>query len=127
MRAMPSDPPNPWGSCFDATAHNLLANSEEPGVRVCHGIGTATRPGEEGMQIAHAWLEFDHESGRIALDCVWLRFVPAMKYRADMRAQNVVEYEPREFMALWKLHDFPGPWDQSIKRFTSESLSAVAQ
>lgn len=117
-------PPNPYGSCFDATAFNLLANLDTPGITVCHGIGIASRPGQEGMKIAHAWLEADHRTaGRLALDCVWLQFSPADTYRKNLKTSHVVEYTPKEVMDLWALHDNPGPWDPEILQFTSEAIA----
>lgn len=118
---MTPEPPNPWGSCFDATAHNLLANRDAENLVVCHGVGTANRPGQEGMKIAHAWLEADIGKERVALDCVWLVFQSAALYRKNLQAEYVVEYAPEEFMRLWTEHDFPGPWDPTIRLFTADA------
>lgn len=113
------EPPNPWGSCFDAVAHNVLGNLDEE-LTICHGIGIANRPGQEGLKIAHAWIEFDHGKERVAFDCIWLQFLPAKKYRDDLKLEYVVEYSKQEFMRLWMLHDFPGAWDEKIDAVISQ-------
>ncbi|MBX4215579.1 hypothetical protein KW797_01375 [Candidatus Parcubacteria bacterium] len=114
-------PPNPLGSCFDAAAHNLAMNLDEESLVMCHGLGVATWPGQEGKRIAHAWLEFDHEGKRAALDCIWMVAQPADFYRNNLKADYVVEYTKDEFMRLWHEHNFPGPWDELLKKFTKDN------
>lgn len=125
---MTPTPPNPWGSCFDATFHNFLSLSEESTLIVCHGVGIATRPGQEGMRIAHAWLELFHpKHGKIAVDCIWLIAQPAELYRRNLKVEHVVEYGRDEYMELCRQHDFPGPWDPTVAQFTKEGLSAASK
>jgi hypothetical protein len=119
-------PANPWGSCFDAAAHNLLANLDLEGLVICHGVGIANKPGEEGLRIAHAWLEFDYPQGKAAIDPIWLVAQPADHYRKNLKAELVVTYSKEEFISLWKKHDYPGPWDERIKAFTTEGRAASA-
>lgn len=111
-------PPNPFGSCFDAAAHNLIANyeSDVPNLNMCHGIGVSNRPGEEGKKIAHAWIEFDHPQGRVAFDAIWLVFQSAENYRRNLKVERVVEYPKAEFIQTWKERDYPGPWDAEMKK-----------
>lgn len=111
-----TNPPNPWGSCFDATAHNFLANMDEESIAVCHGVCVATREDQKGMIIGHAWLEFQHEGETVAMDCIWLKFIRAVEYRKHMNPLYAVRYGREEFIRLWKLHDFPGPWDERVRR-----------
>lgn len=107
-------PPNPYGTCFDATAHNFLANKDEPTLRVCHGVGIANKPDELGNTIGHAWLEFERDGVKIALDCNWLVFQPAERYRKMLQMSYVVEYDAQQFMDMWMKTDFPGPWDAKV-------------
>lgn len=125
MEVTTGEPPNPWGSCFDAVAHNVLGNLKED-ITICHGIGIASRPGQEGMRVAHAWIEFEHPEGRAALDCIWLKAVPAKKYRDDLKVEYVHEYTTGQFMTLWTQHDFPGPWDQAISNVITHNQRATA-
>lgn len=118
---MTHEPPNAWGSCFDAAAFNLLANKDEKGLRMCHGIGIANKPGQEGTRIAHAWLECELKMGRVALDPVWLVFQSADLYRYKLQVERVVEYTFEDFMHFWKEHGFPGPWDEEIRKCTSDA------
>lgn len=120
-------PPNPWGSCFDSAAHNMQGNKDIESLVMCHGIGIANRPGQEGTRIAHAWLEFDHNGERVALDCIWLIYQRASEYREKLQLQYVVEYPREEFMRLWAQNNFPGPWDVRVKMFTAEALSLSAK
>lgn len=123
---MMEQPANPWGSCFDAAAHNALGNLDLDGLTVCHGIGIANRPGQEGWKIAHAWLEFDHPDGKAAIDPLWLVAQRADNYRSNLKVELVVEYSVANFLTLWTLHDFPGPWDDRIKKFTTEGRAVGA-
>jgi hypothetical protein len=123
-----TQPPNPWGSCFDSAAHNLIANRDVDGLRMVHGIGIANRPGQEGLRVAHAWLEFPHEKvGKVAFDPIWLKFVPADLYRKNLQVQYSVEYTRWDFMDLWHKHEFPGPWDEKIKKYTSEGRANAGE
>jgi transglutaminase-like putative cysteine protease len=125
---MTAAPPNPWGSCFDAAAWNLARNDDLYNPQVCHGIGIANKPGEEGTPIAHAWIEFDlPEHGRVALDPIWLVAQHAERYRKSFRAEYVVTYSRAEFLRLWAEHDFPGPWDKRVWALTTEGKSAMAE
>jgi len=113
-------PVNPWGSCFDSAAHNLLANTDCD-VTMCHGVGISTHPASAGKKIAHAWLEFDHEKyGRLAIDPIYLIAQRAEIYRKNLQAELVVTYSAREFIALWTKHDYPGPYDDRVKMHTKE-------
>jgi hypothetical protein len=88
---------------------------------MCHGVGIANKPGEEGRRIAHAWIELDHpEYGRIAIDPIWLCAQEADHYRKNLQVEYVVMYSREEFLRLWAEHDYPGPWDKRVKPLTTE-------
>jgi hypothetical protein len=123
---MTEQPANPWGSCFDAAAYNLLANLDLDGLTMCHGIGIANKPGEEGLRIAHAWLEFDSPKGRAAIDPIWLVAQLASEYRKNLKAELVVTYSAKKSISLWTKHDYPGPWDDRIKAHTTEGRMGAA-
>jgi hypothetical protein len=119
---------NPFGSCFDAAAYNLLANYESgiENMTMCHGIGTANYPGQEGKRICHAWIEFDHAQGRAAIDPIWLIAQPAELYRTNLKVELVIEYSKQQFMKTWLDTDYPGPWDARIMALTKGEKSHAA-
>lgn len=113
------EPINPIGTCFDSTGHQILCVKPPPEVsnmKVCHGLGVANMPGQEGKAIAHAWIEFDHVDNnfRVAMDTTWGEFVSAEVYRKDLKMNYVVEYTPEEFVNMWRKHNYPGPWDYKL-------------
>lgn len=114
---------NPFGSCFDAAAWNLIANLKcgLSNIKMCHGVGISNHPDSIGKKIAHAWIEFDHPHGRAAFDPIFLIAQSAQIYRRNFKAEIVVEYTRKEFLQLWKKNDFPGPYDKSIAAFTREA------
>lgn len=117
-------PENPFGTCFDAAAFNLLGNYENEieNMRMCHGIGISNHPETIGKTIAHAWIEFDHKDhGRVAVDPIFLVAQTAQQYRGNFKCSLVVEYTKEQFMQLWAQHDFPGPWDSRIAQHTKEA------
>lgn len=123
---MTNAPPNPWGSCFDAAAWNLVGNDDWGCPRMCHGVGIANKPGEEGMPIAHAWIELDHPAhGRIAVDPIWLVAQSADHYRKNLQVEYVVVYSRAEFLRLWEQHGYPGPWDERVQSLTAEGKAAA--
>ena len=123
-----SDAVNPFGSCFDAAAHNLLGNynSGVGNMMMCHGVGISNHPDSMAQPISHAWVEFDHPEGRAAFDPIFLLAQPAELYRRNFKAEYVVEYTKEEFMRLWKEDDYPGPWDERIKQLTTEGKREAA-
>lgn len=117
VKAMGCEPVNPIGTCFDSTGITFIQDCSGPrksNERLCHGIGIANMPGQEGREMIHAWIEFDHREQRFAFDTTWGKAHPAEKYREDLRCNYVVEYTYEETLALWKKHDMPGPWDPKI-------------
>jgi hypothetical protein len=113
---MKRQPVNPVGKCFDSAAFQLvLPDDVPPDAMLCHGIGVANMPGQEGCRIAHAWVEYTDELGRrLAIDTTWGMIQPAEKYRKDGALDYVVEYSAEQTRLLWKLHNMPGPWDPAI-------------
>lgn len=114
---------NPFGSCFDAAAWNLIANlkSGMSNMKMCHGVGTSNHPDSMGKKIAHAWIEFDHPQGRVAFDPIFLLDQSAEIYRRNFQAEIVVEYTYKEFMRLWAKNDFPGPYDIRVSALAKDA------
>jgi len=102
-------PINPVGECFDSVAFQVMSGRTKI-TKICHGIGIATAPGQEGQTMKHAWLEDDTH----AFDTTYGFKLRKDQYRKDLSISYCVEYTPPEFMALWMKHDYPGPWDQTI-------------
>ena len=113
-------PVNPIGTCYDATAHNFVAEPREWSSQavICHGIGIANHPEIYGQVITHAWIEDVKDNERLAFDCIWGFVVPVKKYREDAQLNYVVEYTIEQFKFLWALHDYPGPFDEKIFALT---------
>jgi hypothetical protein len=122
-------PVNPIGQCFDSAAWVFVkwpGISKRPDIRLCHGIGVANLPGQEGMTIAHAWIEFDDaKHGRCALDTAWMIAVTAAKYRADLQVSFSLEYGFDEFIKLWQELGYPGPYQDRIYELTKEGRKGI--
>jgi hypothetical protein len=105
------DYPRNWGQCFDVAALIAVDNAHDhPDLRLCHAIGVANAPGEEGLDIAHAWIEWQ---GR-AYDVIWEVCQEAALYRANLKLSYIVEYTIAELWQNWLATDMPGPWDEKI-------------
>lgn len=105
-------PVNPIGECFDSVGVQALKWMYAKRLfKVCHGIGIASMPGQEGNEIKHAWIEIED----LAFDATWGVAMEIKKYRSDLKLNYVIEYSVPEFFALWMKHDFPGPWDAKIQ------------
>lgn len=113
-------PVNPVGSCFDSAAHQLVFGENPDDTVMCHGVGVANMPGQEGNTIGHAWLEFDHPKGRVAIDTTWGVMVQANGYREKLKVKNITTYTKREFIKLWKKKIMPGPWEENIKKIMND-------
>lgn len=116
---------NPFGSCFDAAAINLLANLKcgLSSMVMCHGIGVSNHPDSVGEKVAHAWIEFDHPKGRAAFDPIFLIAQSAEIYRKNFQAEFVVEYSKNQFISLWEQYDYPGPYDAKIKAIADKAVT----
>jgi hypothetical protein len=112
-------PPENWRKCFDATAITFLdPHGAIPDRAVlCHGLGIANAPGEKGLPIKHAWIEIDG----VAFDCIWYVKQDAKDYRRNIQAFHVVEYSKAEALGHWIKHNFPGPWDELVKKVGKDS------
>lgn len=120
-------PVNPLGTCFDSAARLLLdpPMPEMEKAVMCHGIITATLPGQEGVLCAHAWLEFQHPKlGMVAVDPIWHIGQPVKFYRRSLKAVGVVTYSRVKFLRLWQKEGYPGPWEKKIQRLTKEGKAA---
>ena len=111
---MSDAPVNPIGSCFDSAALMLLVPDTPKDARLCHGIGIANMPGQEGDRIGHAWIEIDGD----AFDTTWCVRVDAGCYRAQLQLEYVIEYSRTQAIELWLRTDYPGPWDERILAIT---------
>lgn len=121
-------PANPIGSCFDSTGFQFVNAIKQisEGVpnpptelRAVHGIGIANMPGQEGLLMAHAWLEFRAPTGEaLVLDCLWNTVVLREKYHSDFKVRFCVKYTFEEFMGLWTATDYPGPWHPKLLKLT---------
>lgn len=117
---------NPFGSCFDSAAKLLLTWNRGKAV-MCHGVCIANKPGEEGETIAHAWLEFVHEDFKTyAVDPIFMVAQDRYEYRKNLKPSYIRQYKFKEFFELWTLHDYPGPWDPEIKKYTAEGKQQSA-
>lgn len=126
VEKMGQEPANPIGECFESSMAQLAFGEEPPeGVVLCHGLGIANMPGQEGTVIGHAWLEWNDEDGqRVALDTTWFKAMYASHYRKNLQLSYIVEYTRAEAISLWKSHDYPGPWDLRIKEITDAAKGA---
>lgn len=119
IQIMGKEPINPLGSCFDSAAHQMIFGENKPdGLTLCHGIGISNMPGDNGNEMAHAWIEWPHPVGRIAYDTTWGVATFAEKYRADLKLSYFVEYSLEEAWELWLAFDYPGPWDNKIAKIS---------
>ena len=100
--------PDNWGQCFDAAGLTMVNFPRR--AKLCHGLGIANAPGEEGNVIKHAWIEMDG----LAYDCVWGVTQSAEAYRNNLQISYVVEYTQAEMWENWLRTDTPGPWDAKI-------------
>ena len=123
IELMGKKPMNPIGECFDSSLHCLLnpeLNQEIiklKDVKLCHGIGIANIPGQEGREMAHAWIEYTRENGkRAALDTTWGVATGADHYHKGIESNYVVEYTPEEALENWKKG--VAPWDKKIKQIS---------
>lgn len=122
-RIMGKKPLNPIGSCFDSAAYQFTHSPNRPkDCVICHGIGVANVPGQEGQTMAHAWLEYTFDNIRCAMDTTWGVVELASAYRRDLKLAYVVEYDYLEFLMLWARHNYPGPFDKNIKAISDGNI-----
>lgn len=109
--------------CFDITAEYFMGmgNCVDQNMIVCHGIVEAGRLGCAGTT-GHAWVEKDDVTGkkRIAVDPTNHFFTDRDKFRSDLKARNICEYSPHDFLYNWWINGMPGPWDEEIKYVTKK-------
>lgn len=107
------EPVNPMGTCFDSTcvqAFIWAKKENRTDFMVCHGVGTANAPGQEGGRIAHAWLEWNGD----AYDTTWAAKTRACDYHEQLQLRGVVMYTWQEFEKMVLKYDFGGPWDEYV-------------
>jgi hypothetical protein len=113
VKGMGREPINPIGKCFESTGHLALYDKAIPNnITICHGIGVATMPGEEGTLIKHAWIEDDKGW---AYDTTWGLKTKAADYKKKLKIRYMVRYKFREFVLLVHQHNNAGPFDEKIK------------
>ena len=113
-------PINPIGQCFESSIRQIIfATDCPPDARLCHGIAIANFPGQEGLTVGHAWIEYDSDDGtRIAMDTTWGLRQRATTSRKGLKVMHVREYSRAEAQMRWKMLGMPGPWDPAIKAIT---------
>ena len=113
------EPVYPIGKCFDniiPALRDLKESKEFFNIKICHGIGIANMPGQEGKSMAHAWLECQNEQGCIfALDVSWMVIQPAVFYKKELSVKYEVKYSIDEFLDMFFENNYPGPWDKKIQ------------
>jgi hypothetical protein len=125
VELMGRPPVNPVGECFESAIRQALFPPDPPpGLRLCHGIGIANAPGQEGSTMGHAWVEWNAGLRRVALDTTWGVVQEASAYRANFQLSHVREYTRDQAGLLWRLHDMPGPWDLKIRTVTDGAARA---
>jgi hypothetical protein len=115
VQLMGREPINPIGHCWEAALYQLLENPKCPlGMNLVHGIGVSNFPGQEGLQMGHAWVEWTQRGKRFALDPIWGVILPAEENMKMGQFSYVKRYTKKEALKLFKKTKFPGPWDQKI-------------
>lgn len=130
IELMKTEPLNPIGQCFESAAHQFVHARKQnpPSTIMVHGVGVANFPGQEGSPIGHAWLEMTNNRGvKVALDTTWGIATPIDNYRKLIQVSFTVEYTFEGFVALWRLHGFPGPWHPRIKAAIEEGKNYVGR
>ncbi len=123
---------NEPGTCFDSVITELfylklMSTTSKHGIRIlksdtltnvfiCHALNMPNLKGEEGIIASHAWIEGSFRGLKIAYDVIWGIAQPAMTYRKNGNVIYSVEYRLRDFLLNWIKHDYPGPWDERIKK-----------
>jgi hypothetical protein len=119
-KIMGREPLNEIGSCFDTAGMHFLAAGFPEDSKLCHGIGIANIPGQEGKLMGHAWIEYYDKKRKVtaAFDTTWGISTPADHYRKQLNLSYCVVYTKREAFANWSKTDMPGPWDPKIFAIT---------
>lgn len=115
---MGREPLNPIGTCFDATAQQLInwwLHGEHLKAKLVHGIMVSNYPGEEGEVIAHAWIE----EGETAWEMIWGLKFKTKELREKLNPSFTIEYSRTEVLTKWVLRG-PPPWDDRIRAHTTE-------
>jgi len=128
IRHMGIEPINPIGSCFDSVGHQVMSHLFKSkclpdDAYVCHGIGVSNMPGENPHQIGHAWIEGNH--GSTAFETTWGIRAHAEEYRSNLCLTLIKTYSLSEFFELWKTHNHPGPFEETIKLITDRAEGAI--
>jgi len=110
-----------FGRCFETAAFAVVRFP--CGAKVCHGIGLANVPGQEGETIAHAWIELDG----IAYDATYLTRTPASLYRENLKVSYVVEYTQSQIWRNCRKYNSFGPWDEKIKAGLEQTVKALVK
>ena len=126
IKEMGQEPMNPIGQCFESAGHQFVFGDNPDNTVILHGIGISNMPGEEGKEIAHAWLEFQSEhQGTLAIDTTWGIITQADHYRKSLQLKYMKSYNKKEFLQLWELHNIPGPFDEKILEVTKRNKSKL--
>ncbi len=116
IKKMGRKPVNPIGTCFDSAIKTLFFDHSLPlDTKLCHAIITTNMPEQEPKKSGHAWLEFDHEGQRAALDTTWMLATTVDHYRSQLNIEYVVEYSKEEAYQNLVKTDQDNCWDEKIK------------
>ncbi len=110
-------PINPMGSCFASTSNDILKNPSLPtNAYVCHGVVICDVEGatERGMEIPHAWIEFEDNGILKAIDTTFGTIQDAENYREIKKAKIWHKYNKLQFLALLKKHGGRVPFDAKL-------------
>lgn len=121
------EPVNPLGNCFDSSLSQMFAWEEDPPELVlCHAIGIANFPGQEGEEMAHAWVEFTTPKGeKAAVDTTYNLIIDAAHYRKQLNIKYLVCYTKEQLLKEHK--DEYHPFDKKIRDFLREQNLLVME
>lgn len=103
------------GDCFEVAAHLATGfgpYADDPTARLCHGIPLGTGGAAEGVRFWHAWVEYDLDGIRMAVDRSNGNdaALPAAVYRAIGNIDQVWEYTAHDGAVEMLTHGHYGPW-----------------
>jgi hypothetical protein len=54
----------------------------------------------------------------------WGVYTGADHFRAEFKAERVMEYSRADALLMWKLHGYAGPWDEKVLAVVNAGRSA---
>jgi hypothetical protein len=120
-----SEPINPIGQCFDSAFQQLVYGGEAmnpDGTVLCHGVCVANFPGQEGVIVGHAWLEFNHDGEEGVIDTTWGKIIKKDNYYSQIQVLYKVTYTRDEAAEMNLIQGFSGPWDLQVKNAVESAI-----